>query len=158
MTTETSVAVPVETLRALEMEFGILMRRLRRKTDERARLVHPDLNSGSYFMLAWIAEEGPVRASGLAEIFDLDKGAVSRHLQQLVELGLVARTPDPADGRATLVSTTPAADARLHEIEDARRQQLGDRLADWSGPELERLVADLARYNRSLGDVRPCQE
>ncbi|WP_442940144.1 MarR family transcriptional regulator [Nocardioides sp. B-3] len=46
-------------------------------------------------------EQGTVRASAVVEAFHLDKGAVSRHVQTLVDFGLAAKERDPDDGRAT---------------------------------------------------------
>ena len=97
-----------------------------------------------------IADEGPCRASALAEGFSLDKGAVSRYLTQLEELGLITRTPDPADGRASLLTLTDLGRQRLDEVVSRRRAEFGDRLSAWSDEDLARLVRDLGRYNRTL--------
>lgn len=140
-----------ETVRALEHEVGVLIRRVRRAIGERARAVHPDLQAMSYLMLAHLAESGPLRSSALAEIFGVDKGAVSRQVQHLVELDLLDRTPDPADGRATLLSPSEDARRRLREVQKQRRRRLDERLGDWSESDLEALVAALGRYNRTLG-------
>jgi DNA-binding MarR family transcriptional regulator len=140
-----------ETVRALEHEVGVLIRRVRRAIGERARAVHPDLQPMSYLMLAHLAESGPLRSSALAEIFGVDKGAVSRQVQHLVELDLLDRTPDPADGRATLLSPSEDARRRLREVQKQRRRRLDERLGDWSESDLEALVAALGRYNRTLG-------
>ena len=140
-----------ETVRALEHEVGVLIRRVRRAIGERARAVHPDLQPMSYLMLAHLAESGPLRSSALAEIFGVDKGAVSRQVQHLVELELLDRTPDPADGRATLLSPSEDARRRLREVQKQRRRRLDERLGDWSESDLEALVAALGRYNRTLG-------
>ncbi len=106
-------ATRYESLRHLEREVGVLIRRVRRVIGERARSVHEDLQPASYLMLTWLADEGPVRASSMVEKFNIDKGAVSRQLQHLVDLGLVERTPDPDDGRATLVAASEDATRRL---------------------------------------------
>jgi DNA-binding MarR family transcriptional regulator len=137
-------------LRSIEDEIGVLLRRLKRAIAERAQLLHPDLQGASYFLLTWLAQNGPVRASAIVEVFGMDKGALSRQLQHLTELGLVQRTPDPADGRATLVSVSEEAVRRLGEVDDQRRAVVDDKLADWSVAELEQFGDLLARYNRSL--------
>jgi DNA-binding MarR family transcriptional regulator len=98
-----------ESLAAIEGEVGVLIRRVRRVIRERARAVHEDLQPASYLLLAHLAELGPTRSSVVVETFDVDKGAISRQVQQLVDLGLVERSPDPADGRAMLISVTPDA-------------------------------------------------
>jgi DNA-binding MarR family transcriptional regulator len=141
-----------ETLRELESEVGVLIRRIRRVIGERARAVHADLQPASYLMLAYLAEHGPMRSSAIAETFDVDKGAISRQVQHLVDLGLVDRTPDPGDGRASLVSASDDAVRRLADVIAHRRKWLDERLGDWSDAELTGFVDVLGRYNTALDD------
>ena len=86
--------------------MATLVRRIRRVIMERAHEVHHALQPAAYFILANVAEHGPKRASVLVEEFGIDKGAISRQVQQLVDLGFVERTPDPADGRAMMLGVT----------------------------------------------------
>jgi DNA-binding MarR family transcriptional regulator len=134
----------------LELEVGQLLRRVKRVLAERATLVHADLQPAAYLMLAHLAARGPARSSALSDVFSLDKGAVSRHVQQLVDLGLVARAPDPHDGRATILAATDEGRGRVEAVRAARRERLDQRLAEWSDDELRSFVSDLARYNRTL--------
>lgn len=140
----------IDVLRDLEQEVGVLVRRARRVIGERARTVHADLHPASYLLLAHLVHRGPCRASDLAHVFDLDKGAVSRQVGHLAELGLVARAPDPHDGRATLVAATDTAMQRMEDVAEARRQRLAERLSDWTAADLEQLVGLLGRYNETL--------
>jgi DNA-binding MarR family transcriptional regulator len=114
----------IETLRDLEGEVSVLIRRVRRVIGERARAVHPDLQPASYLILTTIAQDEPVRASVIAESFDIDKGAISRQVKHLVELGLLAATKDPTDARATLLTVTDEARTRLADIVEHRRKYL----------------------------------
>ena len=139
-----------DSLRHLEREVGVLIRRIKRVIGERARAVHEDLQPASYLMLTWLADEGPVRASSMVENFNIDKGAVSRQLQHLVDLGLVERTPDPDDGRATLVAASDDAVRRLADVAAHRRKWLDEQLGDWSAAELDGFVEPLERYNQAL--------
>jgi len=138
------------TILDLELELSVLVRRLRRVIGERARTIHPDLTPAGYLMLAYMAERGPVRASAVVEAFNLDKGAVSRHVQALVELGLATKERDPDDGRAWVVSLTDEGRRRMTELATERRERLGRLLRDWSDEELASFVATLGRYNASL--------
>jgi len=140
-----------DSLRHLEREVGVLIRRVKRVIGVRARLVHHDLQPASYLMLSWLVDEGPVRASSMVETFNIDKGAVSRQLQHLDDLGLVVRTPDPADGRATLVAASEDAVRRLADVTEHRRKWLDEQLGDWDADDLEQFGQLLERYNRSLG-------
>ena len=141
-----------DLLTGLEQEVGVMIRRIRRIIRERAHAVHPDLQSSSYLMLSWLAQHGPQRASSMAEAFDIDKGAISRQVQHLVDLGLVDRAPDPADGRATLVSVSPDARSRMSAVADERRRWLDDRLRDWTEDDLTEITTLLGRYNAALDE------
>ena len=139
-----------DTLRSLEREVGVMIRRVRRLIRERAHSVHPDLQPASYLLLASIAQSGPVRASVLVEQFDIDKGAISRQVTHLVDLGLLASVKDPDDGRATLLSLTDEAVRRMADVAEHRHRLLDETLSDWTAEELEGFVGELNRYNTAL--------
>lgn len=139
-----------DALHGLEREVGILLRRIKRVIGERATAVHPELQPSSYLMLSWIADNGPIRPSALVCEFNVDKGAISRTVQHLTDLGLLDREPDPADGRATLVSASADARRRLAKIEEQRQQWFTDRLKGWTVAEIHQLAEDLGRYNKAL--------
>lgn len=139
-----------DTLRDLETEVGVLIRRVRRVIGDRARLVHPDLQPASYLILTTIAQGEPVRASAISELFDVDKGAVSRQVKHLVDLGLLSHEKDPADARASLLSVTDEARTRLADVVEHRQKQLGEKLSEWSDDELSSFVSELGRYNAAL--------
>lgn len=140
-------------LESLEREVGVLMRRARRVMAVRAALIHPDLVPTSYIVLGLICERGEVRASAVADCFDLDKGAVSRTVQHLADLGLVERRPDPDDRRATLLIPTDDALERMRHLVQVRRARLKERLGEWDAPALSAFVGDLSRYNAALEDI-----
>lgn len=140
------------SLREVEEQLKAMARHLKRVIAERAASVHPDLQPTSFLVLGWIAEHGPVRGSAVVEQFHVDKGAVSRQLQHLVELGLVERTQDPADGRAQLVSASAEARRRLDQAEESRRRLWNDRLADWTPEELAEFARQLRRFNDATAD------
>jgi DNA-binding MarR family transcriptional regulator len=139
-----------QSLRRIESEVGVLIRRVRRVIGERARAVHPELAAATYLLLAHVAETGPLRASALVDDMGLDKGAVSRQVTHLVDLGLLERSQDPDDGRATLLAASDDARERLATVGRQRSERFGQRLAEWSDEELSDLAERLARYNAAL--------
>ena len=139
-----------DELGRLEQEVGVLIRRVKRVIGERSRSVHPDLQPASYLMLMYLAEEGALRSSVLSDRFNVDKGAISRQVQHLVDLGLLDREPDPDDGRAMLISASPDAVRRLRGVDRDRRHWLEGQLSEWSETDLHDFVAGLSRYNRAL--------
>lgn len=139
-----------ETLRALEHEMNVLGRRIRRVIAERARLLHPELSPVAYLMLMALSSSGAQRASDLADLFSIDKGAVSRQVQTLLELGLIERNPDAEDRRAMILAISNEGQRRLASMSADRRREIGDRLADWDEQELAEFVRSLSRYNAAL--------
>ena len=139
-----------ETMRALEHEMGVLVRRIRRLIAERARMVHPDLSPVAYSMLMALNESGSRRASDLVGLFSVDKGAVSRQVQSLLELGLIERTPDPEDRRAAILAITALGHDRMEAVAEDRRTEIRERLGDWTDDDLASLVGSMARYNQAL--------
>ena len=137
-------------LHSIEREVGALIRRVRRVIGERARSVHPELQPSAYLILTYLHEEDDVRSSKLVENFGIDKGAISRQISSLVDLGLVERFPDPEDGRATRLRLTDDAKTRIDAVRERRWGRFGERLAEWSDDDLADFARTLQHYNESL--------
>ncbi|MCQ4208304.1 MarR family winged helix-turn-helix transcriptional regulator [Streptomyces longispororuber] len=131
---------------ALERELTVFLRRARASSGEMAREVHPDLEPAAYGLLVRLEECGAQRATELAAYIGVGKATMSRQLRALEELGFVAREPDPADGRAWLVSLTDRGRADFRQVRDARRVRYVRQLAGWDRHE----VAELARLLHQL--------
>ncbi|MFF9014817.1 MarR family winged helix-turn-helix transcriptional regulator [Streptomyces sp. NPDC014870] len=131
---------------ALERELAVFLRRARAQSGEMAREVHPELESSAYGLFVRLDDAGPQRATELAGYFGVGKATMSRQLRVLEDLGLVARDPDPADGRASLVRLTEEGRRRFRRVRDARRGRYVRKLADWDRAE----VAELARLLHQL--------
>ncbi|MEU8027927.1 MarR family transcriptional regulator [Streptomyces sp. NPDC049099] len=134
---------------ALERELTVLLRRARANQGEMAREVHPDLESSAYGLLIRLDEYGGQRATELAAYIGVGKATMSRQLRALEELGLIAREPDPADGRAWLVTLTDEGRGRVGKVREARRARYVSQLAHWD----RREVAELARLLHQLNGV-----
>ncbi|MER5227559.1 MULTISPECIES: MarR family winged helix-turn-helix transcriptional regulator [Streptomyces] len=133
---------------ALERELTVLLRRARASSGEMAREVHPDLESAAYGLLARLDERSGQRATELAAFIGVGKATMSRQLRALEELGLIAREPDPADGRAWLVHLTEEGRARFRTVRDARRARYVRQLANWDRKEVAELARLLNQLNR----------
>ncbi|MEV0525777.1 MarR family transcriptional regulator [Streptomyces sp. NPDC050439] len=133
---------------SLERELTLLLRRARASSGEMARQVHPDLEPAAYGLLVCLDDSGPQRATDLAAYIGVGKATMSRQLRALEELGLVAREPDPADGRAWLVHLTTEGGTRFRTVRAGRRERYVRKLAGWDRAE----VAELARLLRQLNE------
>lgn len=141
-----------DELRRIESELGVLIRRVKRMLGERARVVHPDLAPVSFMVLQYVLDSGPIRAGELVDVFAMDKAGVSRLVQQLVELGLVQRSADPDDRRASLLVATDDAAQRVAAMRQERSERFDQRLGDWSDAEITEFAERLGRYNHALED------
>lgn len=135
---------------ALERELTVLLRRARANQGEMAREVHPDLESSAYGLLVRLDECGGQRATDLAAYIGVGKATMSRQLRALENLGVVTRTPDPADGRAWLVELTREGRERVTRVREARRARYAGRLAHWDPREVAELARLLHQLNRGM--------
>jgi DNA-binding MarR family transcriptional regulator len=147
---------PHQAFVALEREIGLLLRRSRAISARLAGALHPDLDGAAYGLLALLQDAGPLRASDLVARLGLDKSTVSRQVSTLVDLGLVDRAADPADGRAQVLTPSAEGSARLSGIRDARRARWEADMADWPAEDVATLAELLGRLNR-LGDAREAE-
>lgn len=120
-----------EAVRALEAEFGELINRFRRIILENANRVSPGMLPGAYKVFTTIVRRESITLSALADTLMSDKGQISRTVRELEQLGLVQRTPDPDDGRSSLLSPTPEGLERLAAARAPQESTLVDALEEW---------------------------
>lgn len=146
-----------EAFARLEREIALLLRRARVISERLAGELHPDLDGSAYGLLALLQDLGPLRAGDLVARLGQDKSTVSRQVAKLVELGLVARSADPVDGRAQVLTPSPEGSARLARIREARRSRWAADLADWPTEDVATLGELLARLN-TIGEAREAED
>lgn len=95
-------------------------------------------------VLALVDELGPARITTLAAADDTSQPTMTSQIQRLEADGHVVRSPDPADGRASLVELSPTGLAALTRARRARAAALEPLLAQ-SGidPQHLRTAVDL---------------
>ena len=128
-----------EAVRALESEFGELINRFRRIITENANRVSPGMLPGAYKVFTTIVRRERVTLSALAETLMSDKGQISRTVRELEQLGLIERTPDPEDGRSSLLSPTPLGLERLTQARMPQEDALLRALEEWPVDDIRNL-------------------
>jgi DNA-binding MarR family transcriptional regulator len=146
-----------EAFARLEREIGLLLRRARAISARLAAELHPDLDGAAYGLLALLQQAGSRRASDLVGLLGLDKSTVSRQVHALVELGLVERAADPADGRAQVLTPSREGAEQLARIQEIRRARWQADLQDWPAEDVATLAELLGRLNR-IGEAREARE
>jgi len=108
---------------ALRDSIGLLLRRMRQQQPDGA-LTLPEgaamtrLNRG-----------GPTTSSALAKLEQISPQSMGATLAGLETRGLVARHPDPEDGRRVVLSVTEAGQRILQDKRNARTDQLAQALS-----------------------------
>jgi DNA-binding MarR family transcriptional regulator len=120
---------------------------VQQETMRRARCALPQ---GSIWLLTRMARCEPVRLSDLANALGVDNSTLTPQAQRLERAGLVAREPDPTDGRAALMRATRAGRALLARLQRTRRAMLEELLADWSERDRTQAAKVLARLAEQL--------
>ncbi|MFK4788558.1 MarR family winged helix-turn-helix transcriptional regulator [Microbacterium sp. ZW T5_56] len=143
--------VRTAAMRALESEFSGLIARMRHLYIEYANRVSPGMLPGTYKVFSIIARRGPITASAVGETLMMDKAQISRITRELSELGLLERTPDPKDGRASLLSASEEGQRRIRAAMDSGDNHLVRSLEDWDIADISRLTVLL----HALGEGRP---
>jgi DNA-binding MarR family transcriptional regulator len=137
-------------------QFGLFLRRADRfYADLRLGPDGLDLDRSAYLLLGRIVAAGPTRLSALAEGMCLDLSTISRQVHALEVAGLVGRTTESADRRASLIAATE----RGHAIYDRNRTvwlaAMRDLLADWTDAERNEFAHLLTRFNDTIATQHP---
>ena len=126
-------------------EEAVLMATIRIGRRMRQRLPGEELEFSLIALMKALAHRGALRLTDLAGVLDLDASTVSRHVRTLEERGLVTRTTDPDDGRATRLALTDEGRERLEAGASRRRALIAELLEDWSPDDRETLRRLLTR-------------
>lgn len=92
------------------------------RINRRARTDSAALGYGIVSALATIQRDGPLRPGDLSRLEVVTKPTMTRILTELEQRGFIAREADPRDGRAFMVSITPAGSAA---VDAARTERTG---------------------------------
>jgi DNA-binding MarR family transcriptional regulator len=87
-----------------------------------------DLSPSLTAALATVERHGPLTPSELAARERVQRPTATRVVARLAEEGLVARTPDPEDGRSALVAVTPRGSRLLRDLRTHKEAFLARRL------------------------------
>ncbi len=133
-------------------EIGIIEQLSRNRFE---RVLPPGLTLSQFSVLNHFVRLGGARSpAALASAFQVTRSTMTNTLQRLERAGLIALEPDPADGRAKLVTITAAG----RTTRDACVARLAPVLADLDGlldpAELAALLPGLARLRALLDRAR----
>ena len=108
------------------------------------------LHPGHELLLMHLWDTGPQRQTDLAAEFDTDSASMTRTVQRLERAGFVRRRPDPVDGRATLVESTPAGMALRGRVERLWARLEADTVGDMPASQERQLLRGLQDLEANL--------
>lgn len=124
-----------EIAASLRVSIGLLVRRLRQVAAGGA------LTLSESSALANLDRGGPTTAAALARVERISPQSMGATLAALEARGLVARAPDPADGRRVILSATDPGRQLLYNRRRARTEELARALSGFEPAEIEALAA-----------------
>lgn len=136
-------------LGVIETQVAMLMR-LGEATRRSSPRPHRALDRAAYVILRFLQEAGPQNVSAVATRLNLDGSTVTRQIGALHRDGLVERTPDPQDGRGSVVSATAKGLTQVDAVSKARREIYDTVLSGWSARERQDLAGTLERLTRDM--------
>lgn len=111
-----------------------------------------EIERSSYSILCLLDDEGPQRIGRIAQAFDLDPSTVTRQVQTVSRLGLVERTQDSSDRRATILHLTDLGRDTVSSAREARRAALEAMLQGWPEADQVSFLRLLSRFNDDVAD------
>lgn len=108
--------------------------------------LHEAIDETTYPVISALARLGPCSAAQLAAEIGIDRSVVSRHASRLQEHGLIRREPDPADGRATLLTLTAAGTHHVQTMRARLHAAFDGYLAGWPADRARAFVEDFVRF------------
>jgi DNA-binding MarR family transcriptional regulator len=121
-----------------------------RATRRASRLTGLDWTFSALLILEGMKENGSVRMSELAELAGTTPPTVTKLIKDLEGKGLIQRTPDEQDGRASIVGLTAEGRRVAEAICGARLEALQQILGDWTEEDLERFTALFQRLRTDM--------
>jgi DNA-binding MarR family transcriptional regulator len=128
-----------------------VLRAMFRVVQQIKQTVHADqVERQAIIILSRLRHNGSIRLSELASDLLVDISTVSRQVRALEDRGLVARSEDPDDRRASRIVLAPAGGQVLDEAWARRHAWLERSLSDWAPEEREALSSTLTRFADAL--------
>ena len=139
---------PGEVAAAVRLSVGLLLRRLR-QVPTGDELTLPETAA-----LSRLDRAGPATSAELARSEQISPQSMGATLGALEARGIVARSPDPDDGRRMILSITEAGLELLRNRRDEKTQRLARALSTgFTARELEQLAAAAPLLERLANSI-----
>lgn len=140
------------TLEALQRSLTLVVRRtgIPRTHERIIGRAGVDIDRVEAVALSRIADARSMRVTELADQLGVACSTAGRHAANLEEGGFVTRSPDPDDGRVTVVTVSDRGVALIDRLREVQRGLLAEVLADWDTDDLDTLADLLGKLGEDL--------
>jgi DNA-binding MarR family transcriptional regulator len=120
------------------------------RLNRRLRSAGGGLSHGLLSALATVSKQGPLRLAELAQLETVSAPSTTRLVAELESQGFVTRETDPADGRAILISITPAGIETIASARAARAAMIAELFERLEPHEVAAITAALPALEKMI--------
>jgi DNA-binding MarR family transcriptional regulator len=135
---------------SLVVELRVVLGQLRRRLREQASF--GDLSFSQASVLRRLDLEGPATVTSLARAEGMRPQSMGATVSALQAAGLVSGSPDPKDGRQTILSLTPACQEWIRAGRAAREDWLFRAIQSKLSPEEQEVLASAVELLKRLAE------
>jgi DNA-binding MarR family transcriptional regulator len=113
-----------------------------------------DLTNDQHFTLRYINQVGTCTSSELAEVFDVQKSAITAIIQRLWEKGLIQRTRDEKDRRVVYLTLTDKGKELYDKAEERIYRLVESLLTQFDQSEIQQFIETFEKLNQVLINIK----
>jgi DNA-binding MarR family transcriptional regulator len=135
---------------ALAVDLRVVISQLRRRLREQASF--GDLTFSQMSVLSRLDREGPATVTSLARAEGMRPQSMGAIVSALQAAGLVSGSPDPKDGRQTILSLTPSCQEWIKAGRAAREDWLFRAIQSKLSPDAQEILATAVELLKHLAE------
>jgi DNA-binding MarR family transcriptional regulator len=109
-----------------------------------------DLTNDQHFTLRYMNQVGTCTSSELAEVFDVQKSAITAIIQRLWEKGLIERTRDEKDRRVVYLTLTEKGKDLYSQCEERINHLVEGLITQFEQSEIKQFIQTFEKLNQIL--------
>jgi DNA-binding MarR family transcriptional regulator len=109
-----------------------------------------DLTNDQHFTLRYMNQVGTCTSSELAEVFDVQKSAITAIIQRLWEKGLIERTRDEKDRRVVYLTLTEKGENLYLQAEERIHTLVESLITKFDESEIKQFIETFEKLNKVL--------
>ncbi|HLO12753.1 MAG TPA: MarR family transcriptional regulator [Pseudoneobacillus sp.] len=113
-----------------------------------------DLTNDQHFTLRYINQVGTCTSSELAEVFDVQKSAITAIIQRMWEKGLIERTRDEKDRRVVYLTLTAKGKELYLKAEERIHSLVESLITKFDQSEITQFIETFEKLNQLLIDYK----